>query len=73
MLVPETSPRKRDEIKFIFNVTKCDKLFDILLQNKFIRLSEGHTIPPQEQLAKGKYCKWHGTFLHNTNKCNYFH
>jgi hypothetical protein len=25
------------------------------------------------QLAKGKYCKWHGTFSHNYNKCNYFH
>jgi hypothetical protein len=56
-----------------FDVTKCDKLFDVLLQNKVICLSEGHTVPPPEQLAKGKYCKWHGTFSHNTNKCNYFH
>jgi hypothetical protein len=23
-------------------------------------------------MAKGKYCKWHGTFSHTTNECNYF-
>jgi hypothetical protein len=37
-----------------------------------IRLSEGHVVPPPGQLAKGKYCKWHGTFSNTTNECNYF-
>jgi hypothetical protein len=23
--------------------------------------------------VKGKYCKWHDTFSHNTNDYNYFH
>jgi hypothetical protein len=64
---------KRDEVKFTFDVTKCDKLFDVLLQNKVIRLSENHVVPSVAQLAKGKYCKWHETFSHTTNKCNYFH
>jgi hypothetical protein len=66
------SPGKEDEAKYTFDVTKCDKLFDVLLQNKVIRLSEGHTLPTLDQLPKGKYCKWHGTFSHNTNECNYF-
>jgi hypothetical protein len=40
------SPRKKDEMKFTFDVTKWDKLFDVLHQNKVIRLSEGHVLPP---------------------------
>jgi hypothetical protein len=66
-------PRKKDEIKFTFDVMKCDKLFDVLLQNNVIRLSKGHIIPPPGQLSKTKYCKWHGTYSHTTNECNYFH
>jgi hypothetical protein len=60
-------------VKFTFDVTKCDKLFDILLQNKVIWLSENNVVPSAAQLAKGKYYKWDGTFSHMTNECNYFH
>jgi hypothetical protein len=66
------SPRKKDEMKFTFDVTKCDKLFNVLLQTKVIQLSEGHVVSPLGQAVKGKYCKWHDTFSHNTNDCNYF-
>jgi hypothetical protein len=66
------SQRKKEEVKYTFDVTKCDKLFDVLLQNKIIQLREGHVIPPPRQVAKGKCCKWHGTFSHTTNECNYF-
>jgi hypothetical protein len=44
-------------MKYTFDVSKCDKLFDVLLQNKIIRLREEHVIPPPEQLAKRDYCK----------------
>jgi hypothetical protein len=40
------SPGKREEMKYTFDVSKCDKLFDMLLQNNIIRLREGHVIPP---------------------------
>jgi hypothetical protein len=30
-------------------------------------------IPVAEQLAQRKYCKWHDSFSHTTNECNYFH
>jgi hypothetical protein len=62
---------KKDELKYTFDVTKCDKLFDVLLRNKIIRLSEGHVVPSLGQV-KGTYCKWHGPFSHSTNECNYF-
>jgi hypothetical protein len=38
-----------------------------------IRLTEGHVIPSANQLAKKKYCKWHYSYSHTTNECNYFH
>jgi hypothetical protein len=59
-------------MKFTFDVTKCDKLFYLLLQNNIIRLKGGHVIPMVEQLARKKYCKWHDSFSHMTNECNYF-
>jgi hypothetical protein len=37
-----------------------------------IRLSEGHVVPSAEQLAKKKYYKWHDSYSHTTNECNYF-
>jgi hypothetical protein len=46
------SPGKREEMKFTFDITKCDKLFDVLLQNNVIRLKGGHVIPTVDQLAQ---------------------
>jgi hypothetical protein len=66
-------PGKRDEMKFTFDVSKCDKLFDVLLQNNVIKLKGGHVIPAAEQLAWQKYYRWHDLFSHRTNECNYFH
>jgi hypothetical protein len=61
---------QKEKVKFTFNVAKCDKIFDELLKNGNIKMS--HTIPPIEELKKCVYCKWHGSFLHNTNDCNIF-
>jgi hypothetical protein len=67
------NPDKKDEVKFTFDVSKCDKLFDVLAQGGgVIRLSEGHVVPSTERLAKRKYCKWHDSYSHSTNYCNYF-
>jgi hypothetical protein len=27
----------------------------------------------EDRLARKKYCKWHNSFSHTTNDCNYFH
>jgi hypothetical protein len=45
---------RRDEIKFSFDVSKCDKIFDELLSIRKIKLS--HTIPVIEDFKKRAYC-----------------
>jgi hypothetical protein len=61
---------QKEKIKFTFNITKCDKIFDELLKHGNIKLS--HIIPSIEELKGHVYCKWHGYFLHNTNDCVVF-
>jgi hypothetical protein len=65
-------PMQREEMKFMFGVSKCNKLFDVLLQNHVIKLKGGHVIPLAEQLVRRRYCKWNDSFSHTTNECNYF-
>jgi hypothetical protein len=63
---------QRDEMRYTFDVMKCDYLFDLLLQGGVIRLTEGHVIPNTDILTKKTYCKWHDSYTHTTNECNYF-
>nr|ABA93663.1 retrotransposon protein, putative, unclassified [Oryza sativa Japonica Group] len=69
-----STPRKdrQSEVKYSFDVAKCDKIFDYLLQEKQIRLPKGHVIPSQEELKRRAYCKWHDSHSHSTNDCNVF-
>jgi hypothetical protein len=60
----------QEEIKFTFNVAKCDRIFDELLKNDNIKLT--HTIHPMDELKRHAYCKWHNSFSHATNDCNVF-
>jgi hypothetical protein len=62
---------QKEKVKFTFNITKCDKIFNELLKHGNIKLS--HIIPSIEELKGHVYCKWHGSFLHNTNDCVVFH
>ena len=73
-LALEPSPQKdrRKKKKYTFNMTKCDRIFDILLEEKHIKLSDPHIIPSHEELRGRSYCKWHNMFTHNTNNCNVF-
>jgi hypothetical protein len=59
-------------MKFTFDVSKCDRLFDVLVKGGVIRLAEGHVILTTELLAKRRYCKWLDSYSHITNECNYF-
>ena len=65
-----TQKNRQHEVKFTFDVSKCDQFFDELLKNGNIRLS--HAIPSAEELKRHAYCKWHNSFLHTTNDCNVF-
>jgi hypothetical protein len=63
---------RRDEMKYTFDMMKCDHLFDLLLQGEVICLTERHVIPNADILAKKTYCKWHDSYTNTTNECNYF-
>ena len=55
-------------MKFTFDVTKCDSIFDELAKLGKIKFS--HTIPSTDELKRRAYCKLHNTFSHATNDCN---
>jgi hypothetical protein len=46
----QTSKSRQDEIRFTFDVTKCDRIFYYLLQEKQIKLPSNHVILSLEQL-----------------------
>jgi hypothetical protein len=60
----------QEEIKFIFNVSKCDKIFDELVKSGNIKVT--HILPPLDELKRRAYCKWNNSFSHATNDCNVF-
>ena len=55
-------------MKFTFDVTKCDRIFDELAKLGKIKFS--HTITSTDELKRRAYCKLHNTFSHATNNCN---
>ena len=61
---------QQDNIKFNFDVAKCDRIFDELNKLEYIKLS--HAIPLLEELKRHAYCKRHNSFSHATNDCNVF-
>ena len=63
---------KKEPETFGFDMSKADKIFDLLLQEGQIKLSQHHTIPSADQLKKMKYCKWHNATSHDTNECKVF-
>ena len=40
-----------------FDITKADKIFDLLLSEGLIKLKPYHKIPSEEELKHMKYCK----------------
>jgi hypothetical protein len=66
------SKSRQDKMCYMFDVAKCDRIFDYLLQEKQIKLPNGHVIPSPEQLKKHAYCKCNNSYSHATNDCNIF-
>jgi hypothetical protein len=52
--------KNRQEVKFIFNVAKCNRIFDELVKSGNIKLT--HIIPPMDELKRRTYCEWHNSF-----------
>ena len=61
---------RKEEMKFTFDVSKCDRIFDELLRLGHIKIT--HVIPPLEELKRRAYCKFHNSHSHATNDCNVF-
>ena len=60
--------KNRQDEKFTFDVSKCERIFDELYRIGYIKIS--HAVPPLEELKQRAYCKFHNTFSHATNDCN---
>jgi hypothetical protein len=59
---------RHDEVKYTFDVSKCDRIFDELARLGKIKFS--HTILTVDELKWRAYCKLYNTFSHATNDCN---
>jgi hypothetical protein len=57
-------------LKFTFDVSKCDRIFDELLKVGNIKIS--HTMPPLDEIKRRAYCKFQNSYSHATNDCNVF-
>jgi hypothetical protein len=71
-LKPSPQKHRLEKIKYTFDLTLCDNLFDILLENNFIKFFDHKVSPSPLELEDKKYCKWHNSFSHNTSHCNIF-
>ena len=58
--------------KYVFDITKADKIFDLLLSEGQIKLKQYHKIPTDQELKNIKYCKWHNATSHDTNEGKVF-
>ena len=58
--------------KYGFDITKADKIFNLLLLEGQIKLKTYDKIPTDQELKNIKYCKWHNTTSHDTNECKVF-
>ena len=63
---------KEIENTYYFDVKKADRIFDLLLEKKQLRLPTNHVIPSAEELKGKKYCKFHNATNHSTNECKIF-
>ena len=65
-----TQRNRQEDMKFTFDVSKCDRIFDELLRLGHLKITHG--IPPLDELKRRAYCKFHNSSSHATNDCNVF-
>jgi hypothetical protein len=73
-LALKPSPQKHgsEKIKYTFDFAVCDNLFDILLENNFIKIVDHKVSLSPLELGVQKYCKWYNSLNHNTSDCYIF-
>ena len=64
------SKGRQEELKFTFDVSKCDRIFDDLVKLVHIKIS--HNMPPLDKIKRRAYCKYHNSYSHATEDCNVF-
>jgi hypothetical protein len=64
------SKGRQEELRFTFDVSKCDRIFDELLKLGNIKLF--HTMLPLDEIKRRAYCKYHHSYSNATNDCNVF-
>ena len=57
---------------FDFDIKKANRIFDLLLEKKQLRLSANCVIPSAKELKGKRYCKFYNATSHNTNDCRIF-
>ncbi|CAL2270802.1 unnamed protein product [Prunus armeniaca] len=57
---------------YTFDISKAEQIFDQLLKEKIIKLSNDHDIPSANELRNKTYCKFHNVWSHTTNNCSVF-
>jgi hypothetical protein len=55
-----------------FDVTKADKLFEILVKEGRIKLPEGHSMLRPDGVKEKRYCGFHDRNSHSINDCRVF-
>lgn len=71
--IPLNQKTKKIIIKtYTFDVTKYDKIFDLLLSDGQIVILKGLKTPPLEQRRKNGFCKFNNFFSHKTSQCVLF-
>jgi hypothetical protein len=64
------SKGRQEELKFTFDISKCDPICDELLKLGNIKIS--HTMPPLDEIKQRAYCKYHHSYSYASNVCNVF-
>jgi len=55
-----------EKIKYTFDLTLCDELFDILLAKNFIKPFDHKVLMPSLDTMEQDYCKLQNSFDHST-------
>jgi hypothetical protein len=63
---------KESKNTYGFDVKKANRIFNLLLEKKQLRLPANHVIPSAKELNGKKYCKFHNVTNHGTNECKIF-
>ncbi|KAI5335379.1 hypothetical protein L3X38_025512 [Prunus dulcis] len=55
-----------------FDISKAEQIFNQLLKEKIIKLSNDHDVPSANEIRNKTYCKFHNVWSHTTNNCLVF-